>query len=191
MVSPRLRLVLAQLGPKPGRRAALRRCLEDTDLPGGAWLRTDQHTWRTGLSNAPDRWTREAKAAGSVTAWRSFALGEIRWLWIQVVPLARAADGAEAVATAANPTNELHALGSRVTVTESADVAPPDIVGASVVSAREQRTVGRKGEGIVLTIRFATGSYLVVMMASALAAQAWKWSELAAIANLQVARLAA
>jgi hypothetical protein len=141
MVShPYLRLVLAQLGPRPGRRQGLRRCLEDVDLPGvpGFALtnaRGGPELPAVSLAGLSRRGLQEVSLRGGHSLSGRFVTSGYKWF-----------------------------------------PAPP-------------RRMARR-RWIVLTLRYATARYLVVMMASARSMEPWQWSELVEIADMQSARLA-
>jgi hypothetical protein len=98
VASNRVRFLLAQVGPKRGSRAALARLLSVGELPGAGWKAMDHRTWRTGVGGRSG-WQVNARAVGSITAWRSFEQTTAgRHLWVQVTQLASPADAAEALA---------------------------------------------------------------------------------------------
>src|ERR1039457_1852787 len=94
----RLRFAVAQLGRRAGARDALACLLGVEDLRGAGWRVLDERTWRTGVAEHAAPWGGQARAAGSVTAWRSFqdAAGR-RWVWVQVMPLVSAQDALDAL----------------------------------------------------------------------------------------------
>jgi hypothetical protein len=93
-----------------------------------------------------------------VTAWRSFRDADAeRWAWIQIAPLASASDAESALSGVGE--RGLANLGSRVRRVSEAGISLQPFEGASAVWAREQKTEGYGGAGLVLMLggRFATG----------------------------------
>ncbi len=194
MVSP-LRFVLGQLGAKPGARESLARLLDAPDLDAHAltgadsqrWRRLDQRTWRTGGVAHPQPWQAAARAAGSVTAWRSLQAGpRPQWLWLQWSPLASAAGAAEALTAAADPALALRNVHAEVESTELRVLQPaPVVAGADRVSATQEHTTGPDP---VRTLRCTAGRHLVLLCASG---GGWDWPAVAALAEEQLRRLPA
>jgi hypothetical protein len=178
-MSSRLRWVLAQLGTGPAGRSARRRLLDAAALPGSGWRRMDQRTWRTGAVANPDPWQSAARAAGSVTAWRSFK-NDQQWLWIQTTPLADAADAAAALATAGNPAASLRNLRARVHTVDRREPELPVVLGADIVSATEETT---SGPDSVYTLRCAAGASILVLCASG---SGWNWERVTQLAERQL-----
>jgi hypothetical protein len=182
----RFQFAAGQPGPKAGKKDALSRLLAAGDLRPGLWRMIDQRTWRTGTIGSPTPWGDRARQAGSVTAWRSFSDSDAkRWAWIQTVPLASASDAESALPGIGD--RGLANLDARVRVVSQADVPLEPFEGASAVWAREQRTEGYGGPGLVLMLAGAVGHWLVVICLSG--SPAWDWSAAAAIAVHQARRL--
>lgn len=182
----RLQFVAAQLRPKAGKNDVLARLLPAADLPRGQWQIVDQRTWRTGTTGSPTPWGDRARRGGSVTAWRSFRDAEAkRWAWIQIAPLASASDAESALSGVAD--RGLANLRSRVRLVSHADISLQLFEGASAVWAREQRTEGDGGAGLVLILAAAVGDWLTVICLSG--SPAWNWPSAAALAAHQAGRL--
>ena len=176
----------AQLGRKAGKGEALARLLSGSDLPDGPWRVMDQRTWRTGEARPSTAWGERARRAGSVTAWRSFSHETApRWAWIQVTPMASQEDAGAALAGVGD--RALANLRSGVRLVSQRDVSVEPFAGASAIWAREQRTDGRDGPGVVLMLAGAVGRWLV--MASLSGSPAWDWQSASELAALQAARL--
>lgn len=192
-MASRLRFVLGQLGIKPAAHQSLARLLDAADLeangPSGVadpqrWRRLDQRTWRTGAVADPQPWQAAARAAGSVTAWRSLQAGpRPQSLWVQWSPMASAAGAVEALAAAANPASGIRNTGATVESVELLSVPPPAISQADRVTATEERTTGPDP---VRMLRCVAGRHLVLLCASG---GEWDWSTLATLAQLQLSRL--
>lgn len=180
---------MAQLAARGGKGAALAGVLEERDLPG-AWRVEDERTWMTGRAGTATPWSRRAREAGSVTAWRSFHDGDGRWAWVQVVPLASAADARSALAEVgarllANPRAEARVVRER-------RVRVEPFTGAGEVWAYEQHTrpVATSGpDGVSLLLAGAVGSHVVVLGLSG--TPAWDWDQASALAARQAERLTA
>lgn len=182
----RLQFVAAQLGPKAGKNDVLARLLAAADLPSGLWQIVDQRTWRTGTIGSPTPWGDRARRACSVTAWRSFRDAEAkRWAWIQIAPLASTSDAESALSGVAD--SGLANLRSRVQLVSQADIPLQPFEGASAVWAREQRTEGDGGAGLVLILAAAVGHWLTVICLSG--SPAWDWPSATALAAHQARRL--
>src|SRR5258707_10137309 len=98
MVLKRLSFAAARLMPKPGARQVLARVVTVGDLAGGGGSVIDERTWRSGVSVPATEWGKRARAAGSVTAWRSFeAVAARQWCWVQVMPLVSQPDALSAL----------------------------------------------------------------------------------------------
>lgn len=159
----RARWVAAGLGRKPGKDLSLALLPSEAELPGGSWRRIDERTWRTGEADRGAEWAARARKLGSVTAWRSFECEE-RWLWVQASPLASGDDAALALHDL--PSRFLRNLAAEVTVVESRDVPPPDLVGVSLAWAHEQFTTGPRGESAVRYLALRIGRVVGVACAS-------------------------
>ena len=186
MVLRRLQFVIAQLGRKPGKGEALARLLTGNDLPDGPWRVMDQRTWRTGEARPATAWGERARQAGSVTAWRSFRhQSASRWAWIQVIPMASAADAEAALAGAGE--RGLANLRSRVRLVSQRDVPLEPFPGASAVWARERHNEGRNGPGVELMLAGAVSRWLVIVALTG--SPVWDWQSASQLAALQAARL--
>jgi hypothetical protein len=186
VATSRLRWALAQVGRKPDGAQSQTLLLEAFDLPGPDWTVKDERTWRTGVDATTD-WQRRAKAAGCVTAWRSFEqIGRSRWLWIQATPLVDAADAVSALADL--PARMLRNLGAKVRVVEEREVAPPAPLTTATAWAVEQRAEGRIGASVTLLLISAVGRNLVAVAGSGLG-QPWTWDDIGQLAQRQATRL--
>ena len=188
-MASRTRFVLAQLVTTPAARDGLARLLDGPDLEDAAadpqqWRRLDQRTWRTGAVADAQPWQVAARAAGSVTAWRSLAAGRHRWLWLQWSPMATPADARAALAAADDPALELNNPRARVEREGRQALEPaPQVAGADRVTAIEEHTTGPDP---VRTLRVTAGRHVVLLCASG---QGWSWPALVALAELQLPRL--
>ena len=190
-MASRLRFARAQL--LPGSRAALAALatlldaddLSDAVVPGRQWQRLDQRTWRTGAVADPRPWQSAARAAGSVTAWRSLAdVRQASWLWVQWSPLATPAGAAEALAAADDPALALRNRRATVESVRRRGLAPPPVVdGADGVTATEEQTTGPDP---VRTLRCTAGRHLVLLCASG---AGWTRPALVTLAERQLSRL--
>lgn len=178
--------MLAQLGRKPGKQHMLATLLDCGDLPGGPWHVADERTWRTGVSGPSTPWGERAREAGSVTAWRSFrTASDSRSAWVQVAPLASAADAGAALTGVGE--RGLSNLRSEVRLVSDRDVHIEPFTGASAVWAREQHTEGRHGPGVVLMLAGTVSHWLIAMGLSG--SPAWDWQSASELAAIQAARL--
>jgi hypothetical protein len=188
MVVRRMSFVAAQLAPKSGARQVLARVVTADDLPGGGWSVADERTWRTGVSRPATEWGKRARAAGSVTAWRSFkAVAARRWCWVQVVPLVSESDALSALEGIGD--RLLRNLRAAVTVLREHDVDIEAFPGAGRVWAHEYHTVGPDGEGVARMLAAACGSYVIVVSASG--SPEWAWDSVVTVARRQTGLLAA
>jgi hypothetical protein len=188
MVLRRLGFIAAQLAPRPGARQALARVVTADDLPGDGWRVLDERTWRTGMSGPATGWSRRARAAGSVTAWRSFeAVPMRRWCWVQVVPLVSEADALSALGGVGN--RGIRNLHARVTVVREHDVDIGAFPWAGKVWAHEQHTTEPDGSGVALMLAAVCGAYMIVV--SGAGAPEWTWDEMVPVAARQAALLPA
>lgn len=183
----RFAFVAAQLAPKPGARRALERIVTVHDLPESGWRVIDERTWRTGVSGPATQWGRRARAAGSVTAWRSFERAARQWCWVQVVPLVSQADALGAVEDVG--ARSLGNLQSKVTVIREQDVQVDPFAEAGLVWAHEQHTSGPTGAGVAMTLAAAVGTHLIVVSASG--TPEWTWDAVTRLARRQTALLTA
>ena len=140
-----LQLVAAQLGRKPGKERVLSLLLEVPDLPGDRWAVKDQRTWRTGQTSHPSEAAVRARAAGSITAWRSFEQkGISRGLWVQVTP---AVSGEDAQAFVKDmPNRFVKNPGALVGVRSERTIEGTQIPGADDIWCYEQETTALKGD---------------------------------------------
>jgi hypothetical protein len=142
------------------------------------------------LTSNSNAWAAAAKATRSITAWRSFKASlSDRYLWIQLIPLARVEDGPAALESLASPEGGMRNPRAIVTVVSTRDLDPaPGIAGATLVSATEQQTTSPNGSGTALALRFLVGKTVVIMMASSIGV-GWTWPELVECAEIQANRL--
>jgi hypothetical protein len=184
----RLKFAVAQLGRKAGARDALACLLGVEGLPGAGWRVLDERTWRTGVAGHATPWGGRARAAGSVTAWRSFqdAAGR-RWVWVQVMPLVSAQDALDALGGIGD--RLLGNARATVKVVREHDVEVVPFAGASAVWAHEQHTAGHDGEGVSLLLAGVVGVSVVVVCASGSAA--WDWGAVSGLAARQAGHMAA
>lgn len=178
---------MAQLAPKPGAGRALERVVTVHDLPGDGWRVMDERTWRTGVSGPATEWGRRARAAGSVTAWRSFELAAQRWCWVQVAPLASESDALAAIEGVGD--RKVGNLRRKVTLRHEQDVQIAPFPGAGLVWGHEQHTSGAAGPGVAKMLAAAVGTYLIVTCASG--SPEWEWDTVSGLARRQAAMLAA
>ena len=178
------------VGSRVRRRAAdaeFASVLSVADLPGSGWRMTDERAWRTGRVGDDTEWSRRARDAGLLTAWRSFELDQAgRWLWVQVTPFVSDADAASALR--AVPGRFLTNVRAEVTVTAGTDVEPLALRGQSAGWAHEQQTEGRGGKGIALYSAFVVDSTLAALAASGFT-DSWSWTGLLDLAQIQADRL--
>jgi hypothetical protein len=102
-----------------------------------------------------------------------------------VAPTASEDDAGAALADLGERT--LPNLRSRVRLVSQHDVVVEPFAGASAVWAREQRTEGRDGPGVVLMLAGAVSHWLVIVCLSG--TPAWDWQSASALAALQAGRL--
>lgn len=174
----------AQIGA--GNDLALAGLLRAADLPDGPWRVIGQRTWRTGEIRPETAWGARARQAGSVTAWRSFRhKATRRWIWIQVIPMASAADAAAVLGELGERLLK-NPIGRGRLVSER-DVPVEPFAGASAVWAREQHTEHRDVPRIQLTLAGSVRDRVVIV--SLAGRPAWNWQSAAELAALQAARL--
>jgi len=186
-VPSRLRHVFAQLGPKPGSRRSLALLPVASELTGDGWVMIDKRTWRTGWVGNPSDWSRRAKEAGTITAWRSFKQTDTaRWLWVEVIPVASAEDSASALQHLL--AMGLRNLGFQGTVTDEHDQAGVAVPGCAASWAHEQRTTGPQGEGVARYVAGTVGAFVLVSAGSGLA-DTWPWEELVRVVEISARRI--
>lgn len=188
----RLGLVAAQLAPRPGARQALGRVVTADDLPGDGWSVLDERTWRTGFSGPATEWGRRARAARSVTAWRSFQGASAKQsCWVQVMPLASEADALDSLDGVWD--RMLRNLRATVRVVQEQDMEMGALPWAGKVRAREQRTAGRvngpDGEGVARMLAAACGTRVIIVASSG--TPEWTWEQVTAVAARQAELLGA
>ena len=147
----------------------------------------DERTWRTGVSGPATEWGRRARAAGSVTAWRSFELAARQWCWVQVVPLASESDALAAIEGVGD--RMLGNLRSKAAVVREQDVQIAPFPGAGRVWAHEQHTSGPVGAGVAKTLAAAARTHLIMVSASG--SPEWEWDTVSGLARRQATLLAA
>jgi hypothetical protein len=188
MALKRLGFVAAQLMQKPGARQVLARVVTVDDLPGGGWSVIDERTWRTGVSAPATGWGKRARAAGSVTAWRSFeAVAARQWCWVQVMPLVSELDALSALEGIGD--RLLRNLRAEVALLREHDVDIEAFPGAGRVWAHEQHTIGPDGEGVARMLAATCGACVIVLSASG--SPEWAWDSVVSIARRQAGLLAA
>jgi hypothetical protein len=180
--------LLAQIGPKAARRESLSMLLEPLQLPGNGWTLLDQRSWRTGYTSKPSEAGRRARRARTFSAVRSFELAaESRWVWIEVMPFAVAAD-AEAVLSSL-PTLFVGNPRAKVTVTGERRLDHAEISEiADYPFVYEQLTSGERGPS---ASRYAAGTveHVVFIVATSEYGEGWPWAEVASVAASQVASI--
>jgi hypothetical protein len=186
VVVERLGFLTARLGRSPAKRDALARLLRAGDLPGAGWKPMSQRTWPTGAKGPRTEWAARARAAGSLTVWRSFQNRSVRqWLWLQIVPLLSIAD-AHAEFKQIRERGLRH-QGARVRVQSEKDVAIDPFPGASKIWAHEQQIVGLAGPGVNKLLVVAVGSNVIVACSSG--APVVNWQAMAGLAAKQAQRV--
>jgi hypothetical protein len=144
-----------------------------------------------GVRGCPARqtaWGRRARAARSVTAWRSFKGAPAkRGCWVQVVPLVSEADALSALGAVGG--RGLRNLRAEVSVVRECDVEVEAFPGAGRVWAHEQHTIGAGGEGIARMLAAACGTHMIIVSGSG--SPEWTWDEMASVAARQAALLTA
>ncbi len=179
MVVERLGFITTWFGRSPDKRDALARLLRGGDLPGSGWRLMSQRTWRTGSKGPDTEWGARARAAGSLTAWRSFQNRGVRqWVWLQMVPLTSVAD-AHAEFDLLKERGLRH-QGARVRVLSERDVLIEPFAGSSRTWGYEQRITGLAGPGENKLLVAAVGSNVIVLCSSG--APVINWQSLAALA---------
>jgi hypothetical protein len=188
-VPTRIRFAIARLGTKAGKARSLNMLVGPSELPGEGWKVLDERTWRTGALGSASEWAKRARAAGSITAWRSFEnSSDRRWLWLEVVPLASNSDSEAAVRDV--PSRGM-ANAAAPSMQAQRDVANLAVPGVDNVWGVEQDVVTRQGEpGQAKMLAGTHKATLLVVTASGLVA-AWSWDDVSAIAALVSARIEA
>jgi hypothetical protein len=181
----RIRFALAQIGSKPGGKEMLARLLTANSLPGPGWRKLDERTWRTGISN--EAWAQRAREAGSITAWRSFEqLGELKWVWIEAVPLVTNADVVETMSgILQRGLRNLNGEG-KLTASEDVTLAAAPVPGRTW--AHLQEAIGPKGESENLYFAWAVGTTHMVIACTGQRG-AWTWDAIGDLARQQSERL--
>lgn len=172
--------------PKPDARAALGRLITADDLPGDEWTIVDQRTWRTGMTGPPTPWARRARAARSVTAYRSFAAGSGQGCWVQVIAFASEADALSALEEVSG---RLLRKQSKSTVVREQDVTVDPFQGAGRVWAHEFVASTPDGEATTKIVAAAVSSQVAAVCASG--SPGWDWDVVVTIARRQAAELLA
>jgi len=156
----RLRWAAAQIGARD-RSSATAALLTPADLPGEGWRILDERVWRT------------KGAARTVTAWRSFEqIGRDRWLWTQATPFASSDEAVGRLA--AVPERLKRNMRADVRVTATVEPEPPTMPDVEHAWAREEATVGPRGEGIALYVAWVYGNVLSALACSG-SRNSWQW----------------
>jgi len=178
--------LLAQIGPKAARHESLSMLLEPSQLPGAGWTLLDQRSWRTGFTSKPSEAARRARHARRFSAIRSFELAAAsRWVWVEVMPFATAADAEAALPSL--PTLFVSNPRAKVTVTGERRLEPDEIAEmADYPFVYEQTTSGEHGPS---ASRYAAGTvrHVVFIVATSAFGEGWSWTEVASVAASQVA----
>lgn len=178
---------MAQLAPKPGARRALGRVVTADDLPGSDWTVLDQRTWRTGMSGPATEWGRRARAARSVTAYRSFQAALRQGCWVQVMPLASESDALSAIKEVGD--RLIRNPQSRGTMLREQDVEIDLFPGAGRVWAHEMHTTGPLGDGVTRILAAAVSLYVIAV--ATYGSPGWTWDAVITVARRQAAELLA
>jgi hypothetical protein len=161
--------------------------VEPDALPGERWAVIDQRIWRTGQTSNPSEAAIRARAAGSITAWRSFEQKDLsRWLWTQVTPMVTEEDAQAFIADM--PNRLLKNLRSKVVVTSEHAVENVEIPGADGVWCYEQATTGKLGDSMTMYGAARVGALVFALGASSLVG-GWDWHAVTAVAAVQAERL--
>jgi hypothetical protein len=177
--------VAAQIGAKD-RSGATAMLLTPADLPGEGWQILDERVWRT----SGDKSAIEDEGRGvarTVTAWRSFEqIGRERWLWTQATPFASSDEAVGRLAVV--PERFLRNLRADVRVTATVEPEPRTIPNVQHAWAREDATVGPRGEGIALFVAWVYGKVLTALACSG-SRDSWQWIDVASLAAAQTNRI--
>ncbi|HEV3361835.1 MAG TPA: hypothetical protein VG247_33910 [Pseudonocardiaceae bacterium] len=169
---------IANLWSSPARRDALARLLTSADLPGSGWRKMSEKTWPTGAKGPATEWSERARAAGSLTAFRSLQNRGVRqWIWTQMTPLVSMADAHA----------ELERMRERGLRTQGAvrvhsekDVAVDLFAGSTRIWAHEQRVTGLFGNGTNKLLAAVVGTSVIVVSSSG--TEVITWSAMAGLA---------
>ena len=167
----------------------LRRCITKLDLPGQWWRRVDQRTYHTGYAHEDAEWAVNARAVGSVSAWRVYVNRRMRmYLQVQLVPLASVADAPAALEAAI--AGELNNFRNRLSTlsTDEVQLGKDAIAGATNVTATEREVSAPIETSLVRTLYFNVGRFVVILVATDLYG-GWTWEHVIGLALAQVARL--
>jgi len=177
--------VAAQIGAKD-RSGATAMLLTPADLPGEGWQIFDERVWRT----SGDKSAIEDEGRGvarTVTAWRSFEqIGRERWLWTQATPFASSDEAVGRLAVV--PERFIRNLRADVRVTATVEPEPPTIPNVQHAWAREDATVGPRGEGIALFVAWVYGKVVTALACSG-SRDSWQWIDVASLAAAQTNRI--
>jgi hypothetical protein len=177
--------VAAQIGAKD-RSGATAMLLTPADLPGEGWQILDERVWRTS-GDKPVIEDESRGAARTVTAWRSFEqIGRERWLWTQATPFASSDEAVGRLAV--GPERFIRNLRAEVRVTATVEPEPPTIPDVEHAWAREDSTVGPRGEGIALFVAWVYGKVLTALACSG-SRDSWEWIDVASLAAAQTDRI--
>ena len=184
----RLQFGLAQLGRKPEKDKSIAVLISADGLPSDGWKVLDQRTWRIGSVGSSTPWGDRAHEAGGIVAWRSFAQGESRWLWTQVLPYASPEDADSALQALPGPGSFMKNLRSQVQPTAEPrlllDFEIPNTDGSLAI---EQETDGPRGP---TASRIAAGRVGSTVFACAFSGvEPWPWTEVVEIAALQARQI--
>jgi hypothetical protein len=187
VTSDRLRSLLVRVGGKPGAKAQLGILLGPEDLPAGPWRVVRQRTWRTGAGGSQD-WAARARAAGCLTAWRSFEDSDVtRELWVQAAALASADDAANALQED-SVAQFIAELKAKRQWRSDAVVSPPPLPGAAASWAREVTTKLGPGVAENFLLAAAFDSSVIALGASGRPGT-WTWKKVANLALAQGRRV--
>lgn len=150
---------------------------------GAGWRQVADRSWRSGIGRSEA--AQRARAARSVTVWRSFRTTDRSgWLWCQVTPLGSEQDASEAMTRLGE--RYVRNVRAEVALRSERQLEPPHVPGADEVWAREQRTTGRAGEGASLLLGVRVG---VVVGVVALSGRAASWPVVTAAGEQLVTRI--
>jgi hypothetical protein len=163
--------------------------VEAGQLPGPGWAVSRDRTWVTGELDPDSEKSRRARAAGLVTAWRSFEqAGTGRSAWVEVVPYATAEDAQ--LSRRQSPRYFVGADNPDERVVAGGEVDAPALPGVSELWAYEKSVSGPAG---VRVSRYVAGTVdrILVIACCAGAEGAWSPDDVTALAELLADRVRA
>ena len=183
MSNLRLRLAIAQIGFKPGRKKSLKILLDLADLDGSNWKKRSERTWRVGWLDSNHERASRARKQKCIAAWRFFVeKNRQQVFWVQLSPCASIEDAEAGVIHSRS--NYLPNKRRKLRIKVDEDIVGASIEGIDNLLVFEQKTENTSGLSNCKAVIWNIDRF-VLMAYCAGTNDGWLWNDVYLIVQLQ------